>query len=210
MINRLKEKSWQEIIYMYAYTRFNAYRRRKEISGIGLQARRSLAGNLYNDFHLLLFGGSWDRDRGLSRLSSWTGSCAPPPRVPRVLPLHSTFATGIARGYPEVSQNRNRSRQGGGASGGRLRLAPPRSRPRSPSRFLYLGGGIAPPLCTLRLGGPCSRRQSSPEDSANRSRRPDASPTNPSDSLTLATLPLLSNMRYKFAIRLVRGIRMGE
>lgn len=41
MINRLKEKSWQEIIYMYAYTRFNAYRRRKEISGIGLQARRS-------------------------------------------------------------------------------------------------------------------------------------------------------------------------
>lgn len=46
MINRLKEKSWQEIIYMYAYTRFNAYRRRKEISGIGLQARRSLAGNL--------------------------------------------------------------------------------------------------------------------------------------------------------------------
>lgn len=82
---------------MYAYTRFNAYRRRKEISGIGLQARRSLAGNLYNDFHLLLFGGSWDRDRGLSRLSPWTGSCAPPPRVPRVLPLHSTFATGIQR-----------------------------------------------------------------------------------------------------------------
>lgn len=181
---------------MYAYTRFNAYRRRKEISGIGLQARRSLAGNLYNDFHLLLFGGSWDRDRGLSRLSPWTGSCAPPPRAPRVLPLHSTFATGIARGYPEVSQNRNRSRQGGGASGG---LALPLSR-----------GWHRPPLCTLRLGGPCSRRQSSPEDSANRSRRPDASPTNPSDSLTLATLPLLSNMRYKFAIRLVRGIRMGE
>lgn len=208
MINRLKEKSWQEIIYMYAYTRFNAYRRRKEISGIGLQARRSLAGNLYNDFHLLLFGGSWDRDRGLSlsldrllRSSSSCASCSP-----FAFHLRHGYREGVSRGIAEQKQKPSRRR--------RVRRPPPsRSTELATSFSLALPlsrGWHRPPLCTLRLGGPCSRRQSSPEDSANRSRRPDASPTNPSDSLTLATLPLLSNMRYKFAIRLVRGIRMGE
>lgn len=162
-----------------------------------MQARCSLAGNLYNDFHLLLFGGSWDRETGLSRLSPWTASCAPPPlpRVPRVLPLHSTFATGIAKGVSRgISQKRNRSRQGGGASGGRLRLAPPRSRPRSPSRFLYLGGGIAPPpfhspsrwpllVPSVESGG---LRESLETTWCLADPRPLTS-----NSLTLATLPLL-------------------
>lgn len=162
-----------------------------------MQARCSLAGNLYNDFHLLLFGGSWDRETGLSRLSPWTASCAPPPlpRVPRVLPLHSTFATGIAKGVSRgISQKRNRSRQGGGASGGRLRLAPPRSRPRSPSRFLYLGGGIAPPpfhspsrwpllVPSVESGG---LRESLETTRCLADPRPLTS-----NSLTLATLPLL-------------------
>lgn len=123
--------------------------------------------------------------------------CIPPsPRVSR----------GVSRGIAEQKQKPSRRR--------RVRRPPPsRSTALATSFSLALPlsrGWHRPPLCTLRLGGPCSRRQSSPEDSANRSRRPDASPTNPSDSLTLATLPLLSNMRYKFAIRLVRGIRMGE
>lgn len=60
-----------------------------------MQARCSLAGNLYNDFHLLLFGGSWDRETGLSRLSPWTASfsssCA----------SCSPFAFHLRHGYRE-------------------------------------------------------------------------------------------------------------
>lgn len=128
-------------------------------------------------------------------LASLLGQPPSLPRVPRVLPLHSTFATGIAKGVSRgISQKRNRSRQGGGASGGRLRLAPPRSRPRSPSRFLYLGGGIAPPpfhspprwpllVPSVESGG---LRESLETTRCLADPRPLTS-----NSLTRATLPLL-------------------
>lgn len=174
--NKLNQFSNRDFVFIYIYTRFNAYRRRKEIWGIGLlrggcidasDARRE---SLYNDFHLLLFGEVRDREIGLSRPSLGL-SCA---SFPLCIPL-----TSATRRYREGGrQKRYRGTETEASRRRRVRRPPPsRSRPRSPSRFLRLGGGIAPLPPTpfpLSVSVALARaRQSSPEDSANRSRDDD-------------------------------------
>ena len=92
--------------------------------------------------------------------------CIPPsPRVSR-------------RGYPEVYRRRETEAVKAAARPAAASVSLHHARDLVLPRASSISGVASPPrLSTLRLGGPCSCRQSSPEDSANRSRRPDASPT---------------------------------
>lgn len=178
-----------------------------------MQARCSLAGNLYNDFHLLLFGGSWDRETGLSRLSPWTASfssscasCSPFAFHLR----HGYREGGIQRYIAEEKQKPSRRR--------RVRRPPPsRSTTLATSFSLALPlsrGWHRPPAfplsASVALARAVSRVRRTP-----RIARDDLMPRRPApvdlqfvDSrYSPATF---TKMRYKFVMQLVRGIRTGE
>lgn len=106
--------------------------------GMDIDASDARRESLYNDFHLLLFGEVRDREIGLSLVPPLASRV---PRFPFAFHLPPPLG-GIARGADRRGiAEQKQKRQGGGASGGRLRLARDPVLPRASS----VSGVVSPP-----------------------------------------------------------------